>query len=134
MDAFLNFSVQRRIKYFELGTAVGLGIEKTLLQKRFSPHFELFSFYNFIQRELGKKQGITFGPGLLIDFTTYNIQTPIYYKDVFLAYNLNIGRKYKFIHQAGIGYMSETFKSNNGRIASNSINYFVKLGLAYAIY
>ena len=134
MDAFLNLSAQKRIKYFELGTSFGIGIEKTIFQNRFSPHFEFYSFYNLIQREIGKKQGFTFGPGILLDITSFRLQTPIVYKDAFTAYNLSVGRKFKFIHQAGFGVMNEFFKSNKGKVSSNSFNYFIKAGLAYAIH
>jgi hypothetical protein len=134
MDAFLNMSAQKRIKYFEFGTSFGIGIEKTIFQQQFSPHFELYSFFNLIQREIGKKHGFTFGPGILLDITSFQLQTPIIYKDAFLSYNLSVGRKFKFIHQAGFGIMNESFNSNNVKVSNNSYNYFVKAGLAYAFY
>jgi hypothetical protein len=133
MDAFLNMSIQRRIQYFELGAAFGMGIEKTFFQKRFSPHLELYSFFNLIQREIGRKKGFVFGPGILLDYTSYRIQNTINYKDAFLGYNLSVGRKFKFTNQAGIGYMFESFQSADNKIENSTLNYFVKIGLAYAI-
>ncbi len=133
MDAFFNISVQKRIHYFEIGAALGTGIEKTFFQQRFSPHLELYSYFNLIQREIGRKNGFVFGPGILLDYTSYRIQNTINYKDAFLGYNLSVGRKFKFTNQAGIGYMLESFQSAENKIKNSTLNYFVKIGMVYAI-
>jgi hypothetical protein len=132
MDAFWNFGIKSRVKYFEIGAEAGIGIEKTLFQQTFSPHLEIFSFYNLIQQEVTRKNGIVFGPGILLSGTTYRVKTPFNYGDIFIAYQFCLGRKWKIFHQGGYGIMFETFESNQGKIVTRAYNYCLKIGVSYA--
>jgi hypothetical protein len=132
MDAFWNIGLKSRIKYFEVGAEAGIGIEKTLFQNTFSPHLEIFSFYNLIQQEVQRKQGIVFGPGLILSGTTFKVNSRFNYGDLFIGYHFCLGRKWKFFHQGGYGIMVERFESNQGKIVNRAYNYCLKLGLSYA--
>jgi hypothetical protein len=133
MDYFWNFGVKTRVNYFEVGAEVGIGVEKTFFQQSFSPHLELTTFYNIIQQEVNRKNGIVFGPGIILSGTTYKIQTPFRYGDILLAYQFCLGRKWKFFHQGGYGIMFESFRSNDGKIVSKAYNYCFKIGICYAM-
>ncbi len=134
MDFFWNLGVKTRKKYLEIGVETGIGVEKTLFQQTFSPHIEITTFYNIIQQEVNRKNGIVFGPGLILSGTTYKIQNPIRYGDVFLGYHLCLGRKLKFFHQGGYGIMFESFNSYEGKVVSRAYNYCFKIGLSYAMH
>jgi len=133
MDAFWSIGLKKRVNYFELGITPGIGIEKTFFQRRFSPHLELFSFFNVIQQEVNRKKGIVFGPGLLFSGTSYRIENAINYCDLFLGYQFCYGNRIKFYHQGGYGLMFEFFDGNNGNLVNLSYNYFIKAGLSYAL-
>lgn len=132
MDSFWNLGLKKRIKNFEIGTEAGIGIEKNLFQQTFSPHLEIFSFYNVIQNEASRKHKLAFGPGIILSGTTYINQTRFNYGDLFFAYQFCIGQRWKFFHQGGYGFMSESFVSNGVKIISTAYNYCFKLGLSYA--
>lgn len=134
MDYFWNLGIKTRKKYYEIGVETGIGVEKTLFQQTFSPHIEITTFYNIIQQEVNRKNGIVFGPGLILSGTTYRIQTPIRYGDIFLGYHLCLGRKLKFFHQGGYGIMFESFNSYEGKVVSRAYNYCFKIGLSYAMH
>ena len=134
MDAYWNLGLKKRIKYVELGSLFGLGIEKTFFQQSFSPHLELFSYYNLFQKERDRKIGVVFGPGILVSGTSFKIGTPIYYGDFFAAYQLCIGGEIKLTHQAGYGVMLESFSVNNTRTTNKSYNFFAKIGVSYAFH
>ena len=133
MDAFWNLGIKKRINFYEIGLACGVGIEKTFVQQKLSPHFEIYSFYNFIQREINRKQGIIFGPGILSSATSFRAETPFRYRDLFLGYQFCIGNKFKFLNQAGYGIMFVSFQGNYGKVVNRSFNYFMKIGLSYAV-
>lgn len=133
MDAFFNLGYKKRMRYIESGINLGLGIEKTFFQYRFSPHIECFSFYNLFQKEKDRKYGFVLGPGVLASATTYKIEHSLNYFDLFLAYQFAVGRKIKFFHQAGYGLLFEYFELNNNKISNVGNNYFVKIGLSYAL-
>jgi hypothetical protein len=133
MDYFWNIGVKTRINYFEIGTEAGIGIERTIFQQTFSPHLEIYTFYNVIQQEVNRKNGIVLGPGIIISGTTYNNLTPYRYGDIFLAYQFCVGRKWKLFHHGGYGIMFESFQSNQGKIVSKAYNYCFKLGISYAL-
>lgn len=133
MDVFFNVGYKKRISYVESGVCLGLGIEKSFFQRRFSPHMECFSFYNLFQKEKDRKYGFVFGPGILASATTYKIQHFVNYVDLFLGYQLVFGRKINFFHQAGYGLLLESFVFNNKRISNFGNNYFAKIGLLYAL-
>jgi hypothetical protein len=133
MDAFWNVGLKKRIKYFELALAPGVGIEKTFFQKRFSPHLEIYSFYNIIQQEINRKRGILFGPGVLLSATSFRADIPFRYGDLFIGYQFCIGNKFKILNQGGYGIMFESFHGNNGKVINRSFNYFIKVGLSYAV-
>lgn len=134
MDAFLNVGYKKRVRYVEAGINVGLGIEKSFFQKRFSPHIECFTFYNLFQKEKDRRYGFVFGPGLFISATTYKIEQSLNYFDSFLAYQISLGRTIKFFHQAGYGLMIESFVSGKSRITNMGNNYFAKIGVIYAFH
>jgi hypothetical protein len=134
MDYFLNFGAKTRVNYFEIGAEVGLGIERTFFQQTFSPHIELHTFYNFIQQEVNRKQGIVFGPGIILSGTTYKTTTTFNYGDILLAYQFCVGQKWKFFHHGGYGIMFESFQSNQGKIVSRGYNYCFKIGISYALH
>lgn len=133
MDYFWNLGVKTRVNYFEIGAEAGIGIKRTLFQQTFSPHLELFTFYNFIQQEVYRKQGIVFGPGIIISGTTFKYSSPFRYGDLLLAYQFSVGRKWKFFNHGGYGIMFESFQSNQGKTVSKAYNYCFKIGMSYAI-
>lgn len=132
MDAFLNVGIKNKFNSFELGSSIGFGIEKTIFQKQFAPHFECFSFFNLLKQKSTSADNFIFGPGILISATMNRIITPFRYGDFFLCYQIQLGNKIQVFHQLGYGLMIESFNGNSGSISSSSYNYFVKLGLSYA--
>jgi hypothetical protein len=134
MDGFWNVGLKKRMNYFELGMALGIGIEKTIFQRHFSGHMEFYSFYNLIQQELKRKKGIIFGPGILLSGTNFKMSSPFMYGDIFVGYQFCFGQKIKLLNQGGYGLMFESFSGNNGKVLNSAYNYFFKIGISYAIY
>lgn len=132
MDAFLNVGIKNKFNSFELGSSIGFGIEKTIFQKQFAPHFECFSFFNLLNQKSSSANNFFLGPGILISATFNKINTPFRYGDFFLGYQIQRGKKIKVFHQFGYGLMIESFNGNFGSTSHRSYNYFVKLGLSYA--
>lgn len=118
--------------YFSVG--VGIGINKTILQQRFSPLFAFDYRYKLTNSEKLNLFGI-----VNYDFNTFIIDKKlnerIVNNDFQIGYSLSSNKKISFIHSLTIGTWCESYQSKGDGTNFNNwmFNYKVSIGIKYEI-
>ncbi len=126
MDYFLGIDFHLKFKRLNLAVGIETGMIKTAFQQRLFPGFHFQAAYPII-----KKERFTLAPA--IDFNANMLQVqgssrnPNLFNESRLGYELKWGNKFKFIHAAGLGIITEHF------YGAYSQKYKSAFGMAYSI-
>lgn len=126
--SLLNLSLKSNKLTYTAG--MGVGLNRTCYQNRFFPEFALGLSYNCLQSVAGS---FIFGPEIKISHAFLKVNETHQFSSFLLGYCFQIGKKWTFIHRAGLGGLLESFPVFSGsKLYGLAVGYHASIGIGYA--
>ncbi|TXI86497.1 MAG: hypothetical protein E6Q37_03860 [Crocinitomicaceae bacterium] len=132
-DFFLNAGYTKQLKRFELGAAVGVGVNRTFFQQRIFPKMQLQGTYQVVQSEMFR-----IGPSFAVHYGGLNVNASssklTYYQFYGAGYQLVVGKRFQGFQSTHFCRMTEYFFDTfEGRYTpASSWIFSIQLGGRYA--
>lgn len=132
MDFYFGLDYHFRVKKINFAVGVESGIVKTIFQKRFFP-----GIHGQIAYPLLKSENFSLAPAIDLNYNILTVQKSTNHPNIFqeyrLGYDLKWGKKFKFMHAAGFGLITEHFYGvfSQKYTTSFALAYSVKMGCLY---
>ena len=134
IDFWHTFEFQAHLKKVSPLFSVGYGINRTLFQRRFFPHFCVELPIKLIS---SSKFNLGVGPSVKTYFLQLNRaeKSMHFWHEYMLGYRISYGKRWKFTHGSAAGFRMERFQSEltNQAVSHSSFSYQIHLGVSYAL-
>lgn len=132
VDFFFGMDFHFQVQKINLAVGIESGVVKTVFQQRLFP-----GIHGQITYPLLKTENFSLAPAFDLNYNILSIQKSAKHPNIFqeyrLGYDLKWGNKFKFIHSAGLGLITEHFYGAYSQkyTTAFALAYSVKMGCLY---
>jgi len=126
-DIFMSLSYLHTGKLFSFSPSLGFGLIHSAFQNNPLARIGGSAHYNWLNKEFKNEKGI----GYYYSFYKKPVYTNFY--DLKLGYMLRYGNRFKLVHSASLGWLTERFNGNTRTVVLNYTNFALTIGIAYEI-
>jgi len=132
-DVFSQMNLSFKQNKLTYSVGMGVGLNRTCYQNRFFPELCLGLSYHCFLTRIKPDCPVFFGPEVRITYAMLKINETHQFSSFLLGYYFQTGKRWMFIHRAGLGGLLESFPiSSGGKLNGLTVGYHVSIGIGYA--